>query len=464
MTPAVTESFRFANRLWWEGMNSKSMFTAVSAVVLLMASAAGVFGAQGNYVGIEVEKLADDDTTNKVYVEKFGHDASGAVLILVPGTGGGAGSLIPIARDIVANVDGLQVWTFDRRGQNLEDQSGFKLGDPSAAAEYYFGGAYRGTVASLPVAAEWGLATQMDDLKAVVTAAAEGGRKVILGGHSSGAQQAIIYAAWDFPSGAGYKDLSGLVLIDGGLFSYGGLPEVTGEVARTELEAIRAGSVFADNFGAGQPELSSIFFELAASYAAAEPDSDSALQVMPQFAPTGPAFRLTNAAYLGYFVDADTAPFVKDIRVRAGELSPDDGETRGWVDGEVTPIAHLADTWSHTQADAFDWYWPKRLTLDIRAAVPLFPNEGAEVLGLQMTHTADIALPLYAMQTELNDGDVLRAAKKLISASKIAEQNVVLVDASDTMSHLDPITAPFSSNVFTQTVIGFLRTIVATTP
>ena len=48
-------------------------------------------------------------------------------------------------------------------------------------------------------------------------ARAAAGAQVILGGHSLGASMAVAYAAWDFGGRAGHRDLSGLVLIDGGL-------------------------------------------------------------------------------------------------------------------------------------------------------------------------------------------------------------------------------------------------------
>ena len=40
---------------------------------------------------------------------------------------------------------------------------------------------------------------------------------MILGGHSAGASTAVAYAAWDFAGRPGYRDIDGLVLIDGGL-------------------------------------------------------------------------------------------------------------------------------------------------------------------------------------------------------------------------------------------------------
>lgn len=66
--------------------------------------------------------------------------------------------------------------------------------------------------------ADRGLTRTLSDLRAVVQAAAAGGRhRVVLGGHSWGATTALAYAASDFGGSAGHRDLSGLVLIDGGV-------------------------------------------------------------------------------------------------------------------------------------------------------------------------------------------------------------------------------------------------------
>ena len=51
---------------------------------------------------------------------------------------------------------------------------------------------------------------------------------MILGGHSAGASTAVAYAAWDFGGHPGYRDIDGLVLIDGGLL--GSFAEATRKV------------------------------------------------------------------------------------------------------------------------------------------------------------------------------------------------------------------------------------------
>jgi hypothetical protein len=45
------------------------------------------------------------------------------VLLLVPGTSGGAAHMRPVARDIVAGLPGWKVWSVDRRENLLEDHS-----------------------------------------------------------------------------------------------------------------------------------------------------------------------------------------------------------------------------------------------------------------------------------------------------------------------------------------------------
>ena len=45
------------------------------------------------------------------------------VLVLVPGTSGGAAYFRPVARDIVKRLPGWRVWSVDRRENLLEDHS-----------------------------------------------------------------------------------------------------------------------------------------------------------------------------------------------------------------------------------------------------------------------------------------------------------------------------------------------------
>jgi hypothetical protein len=75
-----------------------------------------------------------------------------------------------------------------------------------------------------------------------------------------------------------------------------------------------------------------------------------------------------------------------------------------------------------------------------------------------------VNLPLYALQTDLTHGRVLRGARRFIAGSKVPRDRSVLVDASATESHLDPLTAAPARNRFLQTVVPFLRKLRASAP
>ena len=62
------------------------------------------------------------------------------VLVLVPGTQGGAGDFAFLGPEIVERVPGLQVWAMDRRSHLLEDTTGFDDGIADEAFRYYLGG------------------------------------------------------------------------------------------------------------------------------------------------------------------------------------------------------------------------------------------------------------------------------------------------------------------------------------
>lgn len=66
-------------------------------------------------------------------------------------------------------------------------------------------------------------------------------------------------------------------------------------------------------------------------------------------------------------------------------------------------------------------------------------------------------MPLYAFETDLTDGRVLRGARRLIAASDIPRRRSTLVDRGSSTSHLDPLTAAPATNDFLKTVVPFLR-------
>jgi pimeloyl-ACP methyl ester carboxylesterase len=286
---------------------------------------------------------------DKVFVTKFGPKSAKRVLVLMPGYYGGAGDFTLDAREIVKRVPGLQVWALDRRTQALEDTARFAdalAGRISVqqAFDYYLGWLANPAIqphfqpldpARFAFAKQWGLSLTLQDVRRVVLSAKRQGKSVILGGHSLGASMTVAYASWDFNGRAGYRDLDGLVLIDGGL--------------------------------------------------------------------------------LGSFSTPD-----------------------------------LAAT--------------KKAVIDIDAANALTRNAQTDYLKLRPWHRRGVDLPLYALQTDLTHGAVLRGAKRFIAGSQVPHGRSVLVDASATESHLDPLTAAPDRNRFLQTVVPFLRKLAPSSP
>jgi hypothetical protein len=424
------------------------------ALLLALLVPAAPAAARDRYVPMKVPPGPGPAQYDRVFVKQLGPAGARNVLVLVPGTNGGAGGVVPVARDIVRRVPGMQVWIVDRRQQAFEDTSVFETRDPQAAQDYYLGFQYERVVGTdVPFVANWGLKLQLADLRSVVRRARAGGRRVILGGHSAGASTAVAYAAWDFRGRPGYRDLDGLVLIDGGLL--GSFDSADLARARRELADIRSGNVFLDILGVGLPEINGIFAQVGALWAYKRPDEPSVLQEYPPLpAFLKPPMRVTNEAQFGYAFDASTSPAALAlIHIRAGRLA-EGGEPRGWEDGELTPIRRHARAYAADRPNATEWYYPRRLLLDFDAASSLRRTPVARFLGLRLMHGNGIDVPLYAYSTDLTDGRVARGARRLAARAPIPSMRVV---DDRRASHLDPLSAAPRTNRFLRTVVPFLK-------
>jgi pimeloyl-ACP methyl ester carboxylesterase len=424
------------------------------ALALALVVPAAPAAALDRYVPMKVPPGPGPAKYDRVFVKQLGPERARTVLVLVPGTNGGAGSILPVAREIVRRVPRMQVWIVDRREQAFEDTSVFRTGDPQRAQDYYLGFQYKRVAGEdARFVADWGLKLQLTDLRGVIERARAGGRRVLLGGHSAGASTAVAYAAWDFGGRPGYRELTGLVLIDGGLL--GSFRSADLAHAKARLAKIRGGKVFNDILGLGIPEINGIFTEVGALWAHKRPNEPSVLQEYPALpASVKPRVRVTNEALLGYAFDETTSPdFLDDIHVHAGRLARS-GNPRGWVDGELTSIRRLAKAWAAEAPNATEWYYPRRLRLDLDAASPLRQNAAARYLGLRLLHAAEIDVPLYAYSSVMTRGRVARGARRLARMSRI-EHSTVVDDRN--ASHLDPLSAAPRTNRFLKTVVPFLR-------
>jgi hypothetical protein len=165
-------------------------------------------------------------------------------------------------------------------------------------------------------------------------------------------------------------------------------------------------------------------------------------------------FPTTNQAWLG-LASQILYPPKADAVAHAGHPAAS-GDPRAWIDGDITPIARLAQFLTQTPINTVNWYIPRRLVeLDIQAAQPLAATPLARLLGLRLTHRSQIPLPLYAFQTG-SSPTVLRGARRLARASRIRRTALV---ANPAMTHFDPLTAIPAHNTLLRSVTPFLRRI-----
>jgi hypothetical protein len=401
---------------------------------------------------------------DRVRVIEQGPRKAKNVLVLVPGTSGGAAYFRPVARDIVAGLSGWKTWSVDRRENLLEDHS--VLGpvvarrQPAADAFRFYLESITDTsitprftpVTDAPYARRWGMGVAVRDLRRVIRAARRGGRNVVLAGHSLGATIAIAYATWDFGGRAGAADLAGLVLIDGG----SGGTSIARSEAREELRQLGGESPFLDLSGFGLPWAIGVLNAVGSTFAVQEPDAPAALANWP-FLPGSlrPPMPATNAAGYGYAVDDDTSPAnLALVHMQIGGLAAA-GDPRPWADGELGTVARAAEMFSGIEGiDGTAWYHPRRLSLDGQAVAGGTRNRAQGLLGVRATHGRDLDVPIYAIETSLGAGRVLKGARALARRSDV---RVKLVDRHATYGHLDPLSAARDRNAFVKTVIPFLR-------
>ena len=443
---------------------ARALLGLAGLALLMSMMAAGPAVARDRLITVPTPPEPGPAQFNQVTVHQFGPKSAKRVLVLMPGTQGGAGDFTLDARYLVKRVPGLQVWAIDRRTQALEDTATFAAAEagqipPQQAFDYYlnFGGFHFRGANEDPYAREWGMAVALNDARAVVRRArAHGRRQVVLGGHSLGASLTVAYAAWDFNGRPGYKDLAGLVLMDGGLL--GSFDAYDLAQAQQAVAGLQTGSPFLDLLGIGIPEAAGLFAEIGGLYAEKAPTaSATTLQSYPLLPPEfNPPFPVTNRGLFGYAFDRDTSPASLGLlHINAGGLAAT-GDPRDWVDGGVTPVSRLAETFGQEPTNAVEWYFPQRLTIDTNGADQMAANDVGNFLGLRLFHTRKVNLPLYAIATDLAGAHVLDGARNFIRRARTTRRQSMLVNRNPLMSHLDPLTAAPKTNAFLKTVVPFL--------
>ncbi len=415
---------------------------------------------------------ATPNALDRVGVLKIGSPWARNVLVLNPGTSGGSAYFLPMAQDIVRESRGAwQVWSVERRENQLEDQSVLNLYKQRKVSgqtlfDYYLGWITNPAVtdhfqlipdSDVAYARGWGLNVEMQDLHRVVEAAHERGRRVVLGGHSLGGSMTTAYATWDFDGTPGGRDLAGLVYIDGG----SNPTPVTPERATQSLQSLQTSSPWLAFGGIGAPFLG-LYSATGSIATVIDPDAPSlgqSFSLLPaEIKAPVPA---TNEAEFGYAIDTDTSPAnLIAAQAHVGRLAAS-GDPRGWDRaGDISPIRRYASMLAGAglrNLDGSAWYHPLRLTIDAGAVADGNANPAQAVLDVKAVHGHDLdpRTLIYAFGASLGGQGSLDAAQTLAAQSGIPSQNVTLVNRAATYAHNDPAAAS-PRNDFLDGLLPFL--------
>lgn len=410
---------------------------------------------------------------NKVKVLKQGPKKARKILLLVPGTSAGATNFRPLGNSLIQRLKGWQVWSIERRENQLEDHSMLRKYVKGEASnqqmlDYYLGWIldnsiqphFEGkTTEETEFAKQWGMNVAVKDIRRVVRMARKGGRKVVLGGHSLGGSIVTAYATWNFRGKPGAKGLSGLVFIDGaGAREAADLPSA--DDARASLDSLgQPGTSPFLTLVAPFPWAAGVFNAMGSTAALKDPNSRSLMEsftLLP--ASLKPPVSATNLAQYAYAVDADTGPEnLRLVHSHIGDLAPS-GDPRGWVDGQLGTARRAAQVFREIDGmDGTSWYHPIRLSIDSGAINNGIANPAQKVFGLRTTMGKRVKLPMYSFDAELGDGRIKRATRALAAQSKVPKKWVRTVDRSSTYAHIDPLSALPQKNDFIKTLVPFLR-------
>jgi hypothetical protein len=445
-----------------------------------LGSTAGVAQAanlDGRRVTIQGAPAPGPAHLDKVFLRKYGPSKARTTLILTPGSPGSQGNYARLAPWLVDRVPGLAVWAVDRRSNALEDISVFLRDDAMRSLRYYLLGKTVGgkrfkpvTRRDAPYIRRWGASVAMYDLHRVVKAAGRGGRRVILGGHSAGAVTVPVYAAWDFQGRPGYKDLAGMLQIDGAEFGAFDRylkgtayypPYLTKREAKRGLRRHNRQS----EFGIAGSKLPvplwtvGVLPEVACQFALEDPQGQSVLQdAIPESMRNLvglPPEAITNEAFMGVYT---TNGLASAFQMRTGSLAAQ-GSPRPWVNGPYSSVPSVCQTFTQEPGNGLEWYYAARLDVDLFQAMPtLEPTGATRYLGLRPRHLQHVDIPLFAFQTSISQGGVLRGTKTFIRKSKV-HSHWLYQDLQ--MGHFDPLEDFPAQNRFVQTVVPWLRDLVA---
>jgi pimeloyl-ACP methyl ester carboxylesterase len=395
-----------------------------------------------NLIAGSLEPHTPAEYNKAIYLRYFASSQKPrAVLVLMPGFLGGAQNFDRLARTLVSSDPSLEVWAVDRRSNALEDHSrlleAYQKRDPMVSWRYMIrdagepNGFQARTPKELAFMGYWGLKVHLEDLRAVVLKAREAAPKVFLGGHSLGASLVGLYAGWDFAGTPGYKDLAGVVMIDG-VPGGAGIGNTISEQQYLEgsngFFGIRTAGIKELEAGTATPYFEALTFSpsslaklgAASLLASFDPNDDSPGGIVPYPASNLAAAMITgddNYALVNIFsITAGKAVNAKlAINGLAVILSGFAGFQTPEIIGALEPakrvdwqIPNQDDPLEHTDpldfagrfwtpnADFQEWYFPTRLTLEV-GVVGLEAPSWAKA-SLPLTHLSEVKLPILAIR------------------------------------------------------------------
>jgi hypothetical protein len=461
--------------------------TAVAVGLIMALTAPPAGAATAKFTRLQGFKAPGTPAyLNKVGVLKVGPQRARNILVLHPGTSASAAYFRPLADLVVARANRKarkikrprrrsrrlwQVWAIERRENLLEDHSVFnrlKAREVTSqrSFDYYLGWIEDPTIEphfqpigddGVAFARRWGMNVAMQDARRVIRAARRGGRRVVLGGHSLGGSMTIAYATWSFGGKPGGRDLSGLILIDGG--SGPGTAPTAAE-ARQELADLETSSPWLV-FGGIPSPFTGLFNTGGALQALIDPTAPSlgqASSLVPDS--LKPPCNATNLSQYGYALDTETSPAgLAAAQAHLGRLDQST-DPCGWDQaGEITPIRRYARMFAGLGLRSLDgtaWYHPLRLSIDSGAVNAGIRNPAQRVLNVRARFGRRLRMPIYAFEAALGDGRVVPAALALARQSRIPRRKLALVDRSGAYAHNDPAGA-FPANAFVRRLLPFLR-------
>ncbi|MFB9993044.1 alpha/beta hydrolase [Deinococcus oregonensis] len=366
---------------------------------------------------------------------RYGSATPNAVLLLMPGFLGGAGSFDRLARQIVSLDAGVAVWAVDRRSNLLESGAAIANADPAELVRIVQQGIPARPASSLTFMKNWGLDTTLRDWREAVREAHTLTPNVFIGGHSLGGTLTGLYAGYDFgnaPYGAaptpddqiGFKGVRGLLMLDGAPGNTTSDPISWDQYQNGSVG--RLGYVPGVNRLDEIPYVNSLIFNptyasravAQARLATTAPDALAPAGGLVPYAATNLAAGLSQlerqysllpflTLRTGEATNAAAIPNPLPRLLGAAEnsqfvLGPaDPSHPVGWVadaDAATDPLDFVGRFWNPL-SDYAEWYFPMRLSVDVGAA-QLDTVGTPYATTLRVWHTRAVSTPILGISAQ----------------------------------------------------------------